>query len=467
MSTEDHGDAFAIVGAGPAGLVTARAFMNYGLEVDLYERHSAIGGIWDIENPGSPLYRSCHFISSRDYGAFFDFPMPREYPMYPKWHQIRDYIRSFAEHYGIEEKVRFNSNVVGVAPVETDSGERWQLTLENGEAHIYRGVISAGGGQWKPVIPHWPGEERFRGTIIHSSEYHDPSELEGKTVLVVGAGNSGVDIAADASQRAERAFLTTRRGYWFLPKLAYGRPVGDLLQGLIPDEELPAPLRGRTPPEIIALVMESVIGDVTNYGLPEPDHEFGQTHPITNFEVIHALGHGTLEYRRNLERFTDTGAVFSDGREEQIDLVILATGYDLSLPWIDEELVDRVDEIPQFHLGTLVQGAQGLYGAGVLHFAGNTFPVFDQFIQVAAAEASALVNGEDLAKFREIREELNPSFKEDDTFLDVRRNANHVDIAAVNRYFETLEARFGIPVPSFAAPGFYAALEERLRARAA
>src|SRR5690606_31164477 len=102
--------------------------------------------------------------------------------------------------------------------------------------------------------PHWPGEEDFAGRLIHSSEYRDPAEFDGKRVLVVGAGNSGVDIAADAARRADRAFLSTRRGYWFLPKLAFGRPVGDLLQGLIPDEELPTPLQGKTPPEIIEIV---------------------------------------------------------------------------------------------------------------------------------------------------------------------------------------------------------------------
>lgn len=461
MAVEDRSNKYLIVGAGPGGLVTARAFMKYDVPFEMVERHSAIGGIWDKDNPGSPVYSSCHFISSRDYGAFIGFPMPRSYPMYPKWWQIRDYIRSFAAHYGIDEKVELNKNVVDVVCVETETGKRWKITFDSGEQRIYRGVVSASGGQWKGVIPEFEGTENFRGEIIHSSQYADPKYLEGKTVLVVGAGNSGVDIAADASQRADRAFLSTRRGYWYLPKLAFGRPVGDLLQGFIPDEELPPILRGKTPPEIIQLVLESVVGDVTNYGLPAPDHELGQTHPITNFEVIHGLAHGTLEYRPKIERFTENGVLFSDGQEEQIDLVVLATGFDLHIPWVNEEIVPRVDEVPQFHLGSLAPGHEGMYAAGTFHFAGNTFPVFDQLVQVVAAEVAATINEEDLSKFKEIREEYDPSFKDEDTFLDLRRNANHVDVVKMAEYFEVLESKYGIPIPSFSKPDFYAELEEQ------
>ena len=93
---------FAIVGGGPAGLVAARAFLRRGIEVEILERHSALGGIWNMEQPGSPMYRSCNFISSRDYGGFIGYPMPRSYPLYPRWDQIRDYVQSFARAYGLD-----------------------------------------------------------------------------------------------------------------------------------------------------------------------------------------------------------------------------------------------------------------------------------------------------------------------------------------------------------------------------
>ncbi|TFD68162.1 NAD(P)/FAD-dependent oxidoreductase [Cryobacterium gelidum] len=448
-------DTFAIVGAGPAGLVTARAFLNYGLKVEILERHSAVGGIWDKSNPGSPVYESCHFISSRDYGGFIGYPMPSTYPLYPKWHQIRDYVRSFADAFGLTAFIRTDSDVVSAVPVDTDAGRYWAVALGSGETRNYRGVVSATGGQWVPVIPKFAGSERFTGIIIHSSEYDNIDVFRGKNVLVVGAGNSGVDIAADAAFMAEKAVLSTRRGYWFLPKLAYGVPVGDLLQGNIPDEKLPAELVGLDSAGIIQKVLDAVVGDVTNYGLPAPDHPLGATHPITNFQVLHALAHGLLSYRPNIREITPTGVIFEDDSFEAIDVIVLSTGYDNSIPWLPEGTLEYEEGQPKFLLGALVDNVEGLYGAGVLHFAGNTYPVFDQLVQLAAADAKALVSGENRSRLKELRASYRPSFKHNGTFLDVRRNANHVDIAAVNGYLKELEEDFGVPVPYFNTPEFY------------
>lgn len=454
--TSNLPDTFAIVGGGPAGLVAARAFLHYGLKVEILERHTEIGGIWDKSNPGSPVYDSCHFISSRDYGGFIGYPMPSDYPFYPKWNQIRDYVRGFADAYGLTEHIQTNTAVVSAEPVDSEDGRFWRVRLSTGETREYRGVISAIGGQWVPVMPTFPGSETFGGTIMHSSEYDDISQFAGKKVLIVGAGNSGVDIAADAAFVAEKAILSTRRGYWFLPKLAYGVPVGDLLQGNIPDEKLPAELVGLDSGAIIQKVLDAVIGDVTNYGLPAPDHMLGATHPITNFQVLHCLAHGLLTYRPNIERLTPTGVEFVDGSFEELDVIVFATGYDTSIPWLPEGLLEYEAGQPKFLLGALVEGVEGLYGAGVLHFAGNTYPVFDQLIQLAAADARAMVTGEGREKIAELRATYRPSFKHADTFLDVRRNTNHVDTAALSKYFGELEALYDIAVPTFKTPDFYA-----------
>lgn len=110
---------------------------------------------------------------------------------------------------------------------------------------------------------------------------------------------------------------------------------------------------------------------------------------------------------------------------------------------------------PKFLLGALVDKVEGLYGAGVLHFAGNTYPVFDQLVQLAAADAKTMVTGENRERLAELRESYRPSFKHEGTFLEVRRNTNHVDIAAFNEYLHELENSFGVPVPYFATPRFY------------
>ena len=85
-----------VVGAGPSGLIMARQLRSAGIPFDVYEKHSDVGGIWDPENPGSPVYDSAHFISSKYTSYFYGFPMPDSYPDYPSWRQLRDYIRAFA-----------------------------------------------------------------------------------------------------------------------------------------------------------------------------------------------------------------------------------------------------------------------------------------------------------------------------------------------------------------------------------
>ena len=86
--TASHESRYCIIGAGPSGLAQARAFERRGIKFDVYERHRDVGGIWDLENPGSPMYDSAHFISSRTMSGFLGFPMPSSYPDYPRRQQI-------------------------------------------------------------------------------------------------------------------------------------------------------------------------------------------------------------------------------------------------------------------------------------------------------------------------------------------------------------------------------------------
>ena len=118
-----------IIGAGPGGLAAARALKRYGIPYEQFERHSDVGGLWDKDNPGTPLYDSAHFISSKTQSAFTDCPMPDSYPDYPSGREILDYIHHFAERYGLKDAVRFNT---GVERAEPDGKGGWTVTLSNG-----------------------------------------------------------------------------------------------------------------------------------------------------------------------------------------------------------------------------------------------------------------------------------------------------------------------------------------------
>lgn len=450
---------YAIVGAGPAGLVTARAFLKRGLDVEILERFDEPGGIWNIEQPGSPMYRSCNFISSREYGGFIGYPMPEDYPMYPKWTQIRDYVQAFARDFGLNEKIRTNANVVHAEPVDSEAGRYWRVTLESGEVNDYRGIVVATGAQWDPFIPEIPGLDGFEGRAIHSAEYLETGEFVGKRVLVVGAGNSGVDIVSDAAVHADKAFLSTRRGYWFLPKFLYGLPVPDLLAGTV-EIDPEGPLGGLSTPEVFKTVLDSV-GDLTVYGLPAPDHELGASHPILNNQVLHCLAHGLLEYRPDIASIDGSTVNFVDGRQEEIDVIVFATGYDVKVPWLPEGILEYKDGHPESVMGSFIPDQLGLYIAGALHFAGNTFSIFDRTVQVVAADAEAEVTGRNADAMREIRETFRPNLQGDFPFLDTRRNANQVFIPALEAAFDELESRYGIAIPKFGDQEFYADLRVR------
>src|ERR1700712_4518004 len=129
MATEDVLDV-AVVGAGPAGLCLARRLAATDARFRVFERSADVGGIWDIDAPGSPMYESAHFISSKTLSGFPDFPMPDDYPDYPNHRQILDYIRAFADHFDLRRNIEFNASI---RHADLDDG-LWRLELADGRA---------------------------------------------------------------------------------------------------------------------------------------------------------------------------------------------------------------------------------------------------------------------------------------------------------------------------------------------
>ena len=124
--------------------------MRAGAEVVVYERHSDVGGIWDPDNSGSPIYESAHFISSRFTSGFIGYPMPDTFPDYPGYKLLRDYIREFATVFGLYKQVKLNT---GVAKAELVDGA-WHVTDTQGETAVYTHLVCANGVTWTPRLPH-------------------------------------------------------------------------------------------------------------------------------------------------------------------------------------------------------------------------------------------------------------------------------------------------------------------------
>ncbi|NSY10185.1 NAD(P)-binding domain-containing protein [Agrobacterium tumefaciens] len=429
---ENH---YCIIGAGPSGLIMARAFVKEGIPFDCFEKHSDVGGLWDPENPGTPIYESAHFISSKWTSYFYGFPMPDHYPDYPSYRQILDYIRSFARAFGLHDHITFNTSVVSAEPVDG----RWKVTLSTGEVRTYAGVVACPGVTWHASIPKFPGMESFKGEIRHSVSYRRPDEFRGKRVLVVGAGNSGVDIACDAAKFADRALFSVRRGYRFVPKHLFGIPTDVLMSGEV------------LPPKGVSLstdpnaMLDTLNGDLTRLGLPKPDHDALASHPIMNTQILHYLQHGDLHAKPDIAEFRTSTVLFKDGTEEQIDLVLLATGYEYGMPFFNPSIFEWKGGRPQLYLNVLHRSHSGLYVLGFTEFADAAYRRFDEMAQLIVADIHATETGTARNWLDDQRAHHFPDLRGGKAYIDSPRHANYVHTDTFKRLMAEFRRKLGWP----------------------
>jgi len=321
----DRSENVCVIGAGACGLTAIKNLREYGFGVDCYERETGVGGAWNWRHDRSPVYASAHLISSKPFTQFPDFPMPDSWPDYPHHTQVLAYLERYADHFGLREHIWFGTEVTKVEPAEDG---RWDVTISGAKSggsdrtQRYAAVVVANGHNWSPKFPTYEGLEDFKGEVIHASAYKDAAQLRGRRVLVVGAGNTGCDIAVEAAQQASRCWHSSRRGYWYAPKYAYGRPSDQVNDTVL---SLRVPLRMRQ--WLFHRTMRRTVGDLTRFGLPKPDHKIYETHPIANSQLVYYLGHGSITPVPDVVRFTRDAVELADGRVAEPDLVILATGY--------------------------------------------------------------------------------------------------------------------------------------------
>ena len=382
---------FCVVGAGAAGLSAARHLAASGVPFEVIERERDVGGIWDASLPRSPVYHSAHLISSKPLTQFPDFPMPKEYPDYPNHAQALAYLRAYARAFGLYDHIRFGQTV---ERAERHAPGEWRVTLGDGTARPYTGVIVASGVHWSPATPTVP--TGFEGMTMHSCGYKSPEVFQGRRVLVVGAGNSGCDIAVEAGRHAERAFLSVRRGYHFIPKYAFGRPtdqVGEVGHRL----RLPLGVRRG----LNDLVLRTVVGRPEDYGLPRPDHRLLESHPIVNSEILPALRRGEVRPKPDLVELRGREAVFRDGTSEPIDLIVFATGYRVTFPFLDTRDLNSTDGRPNFYLHTFHPTYDDLFIVGNLQPDSGVWPLMDlQARAVAGYIGRAGVHGRGVGELR-------------------------------------------------------------------
>ncbi|MFV0632846.1 flavin-containing monooxygenase [Demequina sp.] len=421
-----------VIGAGPAGLAAARALRERHLPYTHVERHSSVGGLWDIDNPGSPMYESAHFISSRTLSGFTGFPMPEHYPDYPHHTQILEYLRAFAEHYHLTERIGFERAVAGI---EREDGGTFVATYADGTTSRHAQVIAATGVQWEPNVVEIPG---YTGEVRHSVTYRSADEFKGRRVMIVGAGNSGCDIACDAAAWADRAVISLRRGYWFIPKHIFGQPV-DVFA-----ENGPA-MPMRVEQAVFARLLRLINGDVTRLGLPAPDHKLFETHPILNDQLLHHLRHGDVTARPAIASALGTTVTFTDGSTEDVDLILLATGYRHTVPYAQELYGD--EQHPDMYL-TAFARTPGVYGIGFVETNSGAYGLMEKLAAMVASHIRDREHRpEQWDRFERHIATDRPDLSGAIRFVDSPRHQGYVDSHAISRYLVAVSRRMGWELP--------------------
>ena len=325
----------AIIGAGSSGIAAAKALHERGVPFTCFEASDRVGGNWVFGNRNgmSAAYRQLFINTSRDRMEYSDYPMPKSYPDFPHHTQIAAYFDAYVDHFGFRDRIRFETKV---SRAERLHGGGWELTLADGSVERFDALLVANGHHWDPRWPEpmFPGHESFAGQQLHAHAYVDNDLFADKDVVILGTGNSAMDIAVESSYVARGTYLSARRGAWIIPKYMFGRPVDQLPQ----DPRVPFMVRQR----VIHTLIKLHVGNPARYGLPAPDHKFGEAHPT----VSGRIAHGTIAPKPNIRRLDGDQVEFDDGSRVHADVVVYCTGYTISFPFFDADLISA----PENHI---------------------------------------------------------------------------------------------------------------------
>ncbi len=329
-----------LIGAGSSGIAAAKELHARGIPFDCFEKSDRVGGNWVFGNKNgmSSAYRRLYINTSRLRMAYSDYPMPGHYPDFPHHTHIAEYFDSYVDHFGFRNKIIFNT---GVARAELNRDSIWEITTDKGEQRWYDALLVANGHHWNPRWPEpaFPGS--FGGTVMHSHDYVDNKFLEDKNVLILGMGNSAMDIAVESSEVAKKTFLAARRGAHVIPKYLFGKPIDQFVTSAL----IPWPVRQK----MFEAMLRIAVGKMETYGLPKPDHRFGQAHPTISGRILDRLAHGTITPKPNLAELLENQVRFADGTIEEVDVIIYCTGYQVTFPFFDENFITAADnDLPLF-----------------------------------------------------------------------------------------------------------------------
>ena len=352
----------AVIGAGAAGLVSARWLLEAGLDAVVFERTGAIGGIW---RPDTGLaYPSLRTNTSKQKTAFSDLPFDDALPDHPKRDDVLAYLERYADLTGVRSRIRLGRAVADVRP----AGGAWTVDGEPFDA-----VVIATGLFAREVEPSFHDRDRFHGTIVHSRDYRDPAAFAGRDVVVVGAGSSGADIATELAPIARSVTLSVRRVPTFTPRHQGGRPYDHRATRLA--RMLPSPVRRR-------LTRRAVGGEYRRRGLRFEGLAVNTT-PGT--DVLDELARGRIAMRAATVALDDGGVRFADGTRVDADALVLATGYTFAFPFLPAGIPATFEGALALYRLVFPPGVGGIAFVGMTRVSGPVFPVAEMQARWVAA----------------------------------------------------------------------------------
>jgi putative flavoprotein involved in K+ transport len=353
-----------VIGAGPAGLAVAACLRRRGVESIVVDSGEAVGDSWRSR------YDRLHLHTPRVQSALPGGRMSARYGRWVAKDDMADYLSEYARRHRIAP--RFGA---AVRRLDRD-GDGWTAHLDDGALTATQVVIATGYSH-SPAIPHWPGRDGYPGALLHASDYRNALPFTGRDVLVVGAGNSGAEIAADLAEGgAARVRLSVRTAPNIVPRQLGPVPTTLLAIGM---EYSPA----RLVDPVNRLLQRFVLGDLTAYGMPAAtagvvaQARATGISPTIDVGLVEALRAGTVAPVAAVERFDGQNVVLSDGTRFSPDAVIAATGYTTGLP----PLVGHLDVLDR-RGNPLVLGHRFLAVAPGLRFVGLSSPLKGQLLQI-------------------------------------------------------------------------------------
>jgi dimethylaniline monooxygenase (N-oxide forming) len=364
----------AIIGAGAAGLITAKVMLQAGLrDLTVFETGSDLGGLWNYGNDSgsSVAYRTLHINTDTEITQLSDFPFAKGVAPYAHHTEMLGYLRSFADHFGVTERIRFSTTVTRVTPGPDGAG--WIIETSDGDTESYDSVIVATGHLHSPRLPELPGT--FDGTYVHSAAYREPLPYAGQRVCVIGLGNSACDIANDLSTVASRLVVSSRTGTVIWPKFVFGYPLTRLAAKFTRVPLVPPALASRAFKAFNRVMVWAMWGSMESYGITPPERK---THPTSNQFFLSHVKYGRIEIKPSISAISGSTMTFADGTSEDFDAVIAATGYTVAFPFLDPALIGNDDTHLPLYKRVVPPEHRGLYLIGYFNLDWASNPVYER-----------------------------------------------------------------------------------------